>query len=172
VDDQAIAQSRTVAALAVKRLRLQQDVGSFLSSYTATVISQRVLAITSNARSSSDAVRRANAVAQAYLQYRRSQLQTQQQLLVHSNDDAITQARETVQNIGNEIGQVTTLPVSRSQQLRLRGLRTDLAQAKASLTATKANAAQSEADGKANTATQIENSEVLDRAAALPHHRL
>src|SRR5262249_45619145 len=53
-----------------------------------------------------------------------------------------------------------------------RGLRTDLAQAKASLTATKANAAQSEADGKANTATQIENSEVLDRAAALPHHRL
>ena len=45
-DDQAIAQSRTVAALAMHKLGLQQSVSSFLSEYTVTPLTDRVLLVT------------------------------------------------------------------------------------------------------------------------------
>jgi hypothetical protein len=43
VDEQAVVQSRTVAGLALHKLGLQQSVDSFLKSYTATVLTDRVL---------------------------------------------------------------------------------------------------------------------------------
>ncbi len=39
LDDQAIAQSRTVAGLAVRKLGLRQSASSFLAAYTVTVAS-------------------------------------------------------------------------------------------------------------------------------------
>jgi len=63
LEDQAVAQSHTLAGLTLRKLGLQESVGSFLASYTATPLTDRVLQITANAPSSSEAVRRANALA-------------------------------------------------------------------------------------------------------------
>ena len=60
-DDQAMAQSIPVAQDAVRRLGLQQSAASFLSHYTVTVVTDRVLLITAYAKSSDVAVREANA---------------------------------------------------------------------------------------------------------------
>src|SRR5215467_11030706 len=73
-DDQAIAQSRAVAGPVVQKLRLTQSVSSFLGSYTATPVTDRVLSITVNASSGDDAVTRANALATEFLRYRSQQL--------------------------------------------------------------------------------------------------
>ena len=82
-DDQAIAQSRAVAGLVVHKLGLPQSVSSFLGSYTATPVTDRVLLITVNAPSSNEAVSRANAVAAEFLQYRAKQLKAAAAADVH-----------------------------------------------------------------------------------------
>ena len=79
-NDQAMAQSHAVAALAVHQLGLRQSVGSFLAAYTVAPITDRVLLITASAPSSNQAVLRANAVATAFLQFRADQMQTEQKL--------------------------------------------------------------------------------------------
>ena len=63
LDNQAIAESHAVAQLAMRKLGLQQSVGSFAAAYTVAVVTNRVLLITVSAPSSSASVRRANAVA-------------------------------------------------------------------------------------------------------------
>ena len=55
-NDQAMAQSRAVAGLAVHKLGLRQSAGSFLATYTVTAVTERVLVITASAPSSDQAV--------------------------------------------------------------------------------------------------------------------
>jgi len=172
LDDQAVAQSRMVAALAVHKLGLRQSVGSFLAAYTATVVSPSLLRITVNATSSNDAVSRANAVARAYLQFRTDQLETQQQLLLTSLDQDINRAEQSVQSIRKQISQLQAQPASPRQQTRLISLHAALNQATTDLTALKQNTASTRATTQANTATQIKKSGVLDPAAPVPHPRL
>src|SRR5215472_2790722 len=62
-NEQAIADSRTVAQLALSQLGLKENVNSFLASYTVIATTDRVIVITVNASSSSEAVNRANALA-------------------------------------------------------------------------------------------------------------
>ena len=76
LDNQAIAQSRTVAALALGKLGLQESVGTFAPTITAAVVTDRVILITVSAPSSTAAVSRANAVAAAFLQFRADQMET------------------------------------------------------------------------------------------------
>ena len=53
VDDQAMAETRSVAGLAVHELGLQQSASSFLSTYSAAYVTERLLTITANAPSAS-----------------------------------------------------------------------------------------------------------------------
>ena len=62
-NEQTIAGSRTVAELAVRKLGLQESADSFLGSYSAKPVTERVMTITASAPSSDQAVLRANAVA-------------------------------------------------------------------------------------------------------------
>ena len=84
LDNQAIAQSRAVAQLAMRKLGLQQSLGSFVATVTASVVTDRVLQITVSAPTGAEAVSRANAVAAAFLQFRADQMETAQQLLLQS----------------------------------------------------------------------------------------
>ena len=75
VDNQAMAETRSVAGLAVHELGLQQSASSFLSTYTAMSVTDRLLTITANAPSANQAVLRASAVANAFLTFRADELQ-------------------------------------------------------------------------------------------------
>jgi capsular polysaccharide biosynthesis protein len=168
VDNQAIAQSNAVAALALHKLGLQEGVRSFLGSYTATPLSDRVLQITASASSSEAAVRRTNAVAAEFLAFRASELEAEQQLQFTALDQQVTQDKQNLASISKQISQVSAQPASASRRARLNALReqgtrasNDLAVLEQQVSATKA------ATGVA-TASMIGGSNVLDPASPNP----
>jgi capsular polysaccharide biosynthesis protein len=174
-NDQALAQSRAVAALALRKLGLQEDPGSFVNSYQAAALTDRVLQITVSAPSPSDAVTRANAVATAFLRYRATLLETQQRSLFASLDQQVTQAKQQLAALNNQIRQLAAQPVSPVQQSRLGTLRTERTQAAAALTAPNGlmqTVDSAKASSRELTASEVGGSSVLDAAAPVPqsHH--
>jgi capsular polysaccharide biosynthesis protein len=168
VDEQAVVQSRTVAGLALHKLGLQQSVDSFLKSYTATVLTDRVLLITVSAPSSNDAVSRATALATEFLAYRASQLEVQQYLVFASLDQQVSQANQHITSINQQIGMETARPKSQTQRARLTSLRAEYAQAATALTVLEQSVNQGEAATREVTASQVDGSGVLDSAAPIP----
>lgn len=168
LDEQAIAQSRTVAGLALHKLGLQQSVDSFLKSYTATGLTDRVLVITVSAPSSSEAVSRATAIATEFLAYRASQLEAQQNLVFTSLDQQVSQASLRITSIRQQIGAEEAQPKSQIQQARLASQRAEYAQAATALTALEQSVNQDEAATRESTASQVDGSGVLDAAAPIP----
>ena len=80
--DAALATSRPVAEAALQKLGLNESTDAFLHSYTATGVTNRLLQIAVSASSPDEAVRRANALAQAFLAYRSKQLLAYQNLTI------------------------------------------------------------------------------------------
>ena len=171
LDDQAVAQSRTVAGLAMRRLGLRQSVSSFLAKYTVTVISPRVLVITVSAPSSNDAVSRANALATAYLGFRKYQLETEQKLVLGSLDQQINLAKQHIKSISDRISQLSAQSASPAQQTKLTSLRAERSQASNALAVLVQTTAGNQASTQAATASQVKDSGVLDPAAPVPHRR-
>jgi capsular polysaccharide biosynthesis protein len=169
-DDQAIAQSRPVAGLALRKLGLQQSVDSFLGSYTATPLTDRVLVITVNAPSASDAVRQASALATSFLQYRANQLETQQRLLSRSLDQQVTQARQQIASLDQQIRQLSAQPSSPAGRAKLNGLRAERNQAIAALAVLANSNNGDKATTQQTTASQVTQSQVINAAAPIPPH--
>ena len=133
-NNQAIAETRAVAALAVQELGLpQQSVGSFLSTYAVTSVTDRLLTVTASAPSSAEAVLRANAVANAFLKFRAGDLQAQQNLMLGSLDQQISQAKQRVDSIAAQISQLPSQPTSSTQQSQLSKLQAEQTSATATL---------------------------------------
>ena len=116
VNNQAMAETRPVAGLAVHELGLQQSVSSFLSTYTVTSITDRLLTVTASAPSANQAVLRANAVASAFLKFRADELQAQQNLVLESLDQQINQAKQRVNSIDAQISQLSSQSLPRSSR--------------------------------------------------------
>ena len=170
LNEQAIAQTRVVADLALHRLGLRQSVSSFVGSYTATVVSDQVLLITVNAPSSNDAVKRASALATAFLHYRANQLEAQQKRVSGLLDQQVSQAKQHVSFISRQISQATTQPTSPAKRAKLSSLRTELSRATSDLTVLEQSVSSNKAGTQAVTAQQVGGSDVLDPAAPLPPH--
>ncbi len=115
-DNQAMAKTAPVAGLAVHELGLQQSASSFLSTYTVTSVTERLLTITASAPSGNQAVLIANAVAQAFLTFRADEMQAQENLVLESLDQQINQAKQRVNSIGAQISQLSSQPTSPTQQ--------------------------------------------------------
>jgi lipopolysaccharide exporter len=171
LDNQAEAQSRAVAALALQRLGLRQEVGSFLGSYTATVVTDRVLRITGSARSSDQAVNVTNAVAAAFLQFRADQLQEQLQLQFAALDQQVAQGKQHLKSITDQISQWTAQSASSAQQAKLSSLRTQRDRASTDLTALEQTASANKATSQITTTSMITGSKVIDTASPLAHSR-
>jgi capsular polysaccharide biosynthesis protein len=167
-DDQAIAQSRAVAGLVVHKLRLSQGVSSFLGSYTATPLTDRVLVIKVNAPSSSDAVTWANAVAAEFLRYRGQQLNAAQQQEFKALDQQVNQAKQKVSTINSHIRELSAQPRSPAQQATLTSLRTQLGQVKSALFVLQQSVNTTRAGTQETTAQETGGSGVLDKAAPVP----
>jgi hypothetical protein len=172
-DDQAITQSRAVAALAAQELGLPpQDVGSLLASYKALPVTNRVLLISLTAPSADQAVLRASAVAKAFLQVRANNLENEQSDVLASLNQQVSQARQNVSSITSQISSLSAQTVSSAQQSQLTKLRTELLQANASLTNSQEAVNSNKTSIQPAISAAMKNSDVLDAASLLPHSRL
>ncbi len=168
LEDQALAQSHSIAGLTLHKLGLQESVSSFLSSYTATPLTDRVLQITASAPSSDESVHRANALATEFLAFRAGQLQAEQQLEFTALDQQVTQDKQHAASISKQISQVSAQPASSSQQARLSALREQGNRASNDLASLQQQVSTSKAAARVVTATMIGGSNVLDVASPVP----
>jgi capsular polysaccharide biosynthesis protein len=164
LEDQAMAQSRAMAGLTLQKLGLQESSSSFLSSYTVTPLTDQILKITDTAPSSNEAVRRAKELATEFLAFRADQLREEQQLQFAAFDQQISQDKQHLASISNQLSQ---LPVSSPQRARLAALR---AQGITDLTALEQQVSQTKAGTKVGTDNLIGGSYVLDPASPDPPH--
>jgi capsular polysaccharide biosynthesis protein len=181
-DLQAIAQSRTVAEMAMRKLGLHGSVYSFAAATTATVVTTRILQITVSAPSSDDAASRANAVAAAFLQLRTSQLETSQKLLIQTLQLQLSNDQKTVTAINSQINQLdpgatssalaaaSQLPASSPQAKKLKSLLNQLTQAQSAVAVDQQTIQQSV--DSAGTLAAINGSTVLDPALPVAHSKL
>ena len=167
VNNQAMAETRAVAGLAVQELGLQQSVSSFLSTYIVTPITDRLLTITASAPSANQAVLRANAVASAFLKFRADELQGQQNLVLQSLNQQINQAKQRVDSINAQISQLT----SSSDQSQLSKLRAEQTSAIATLATLQQAVTANHATTLPALTAALKSSEILS-VAPLSHSRL
>jgi capsular polysaccharide biosynthesis protein len=165
--DMALAESRPVAALALKKLGLQESVTSFLGSYTAIGVTNRVLLITVKAPSSGEAVRSANAVTTAFLQFRAHQLRAYQRLLSASLSQEFVQAKAQAASIARQVTALTSTATSPAQKTKLISLQTQLA----TLNTVQQSARSNQATTQAETNVAVRDSNILNTAAPVLHSR-
>ena len=170
-NDQAMAQSRTVAGLALQKLGLNGSPASFLASYTATPVTERVLTITVSAPSSSQAMQRASAVAAAFLQFRAREMESEQQLVLASLNQQISQAEKHYSSLNAQISQLSAQTQSDAQQAELKSLRSQRTQADTTLYNLQQAAIQNQTITRPATAAAVNGSVVLDAAIPLAHSR-
>jgi len=170
LDNQAIAQSRSVAQAAMAKLGIHETVGSFVAATTVTVVTERVLGITVSAPTSDAAVSRASAVANSFLQVRARQIETGQKLLLTTLQNVVNRDEQNVTSISAQISRVSAEPATTAQQGKLRTLHAQLNQAQTQVGVDQ----QTLEDTKASTATMsaITGSVVLDPAQPLAHSHL
>jgi capsular polysaccharide biosynthesis protein len=171
-DNQAMAQSRTVAGLAVRTLRLRQGVSSFLSSYSATSLSDRVLVITVSASSSDQAVLRANATATAFLRFRSDELLQEQTLTLESLQQQIGQVKLNISSLSRQISGLPANLASVAQQSQLSTLQTERTLATSTLTSLKQAVISYQTNTQPAIAAEAKGAVVLDGAVSLPYSRL
>ncbi len=173
----ALAQSRPVAELALSKLGLSQsqvvsDLSDFLKAYTVTSTTDSVLIITVKAPTGTQAANAANALAAAYLQYRRNMLQAQEQAVLAALQQRIGQAEQSIAAIGTEIGQLQVPPVSLAEQATLSNLKNQRSQQQAELTQLEQTISTNQATTESNTESMVRGTFVLNVATPTAHSRL
>jgi capsular polysaccharide biosynthesis protein len=174
----AIAQSHAVAEAAMRKLGVPvnaESVQSFLADYTAasqSVGPDGVLQFTAKASSSSTAVDRAQAVAEAFLQVRNSELDSQLTDTIRAIDQQVGQDKQQVSLLRHKIHALSAQPASPARQARIAGLQARRKLASGILVGLTAAATSYQTTTKVANASVVHGSEVLDRAVALPRSRL
>jgi capsular polysaccharide biosynthesis protein len=166
LDAQAMIESRTVAADALRKLGIKEDPGLFIPDYTVAVLTNRILTITVKATSAEAAIKEANALAAAFLAFQTQQLLNQERLVNASMQEQVAAAQQHVDSLGR---QVSALSAS-GHSPRLAHLTAEHGQAVAELQELKQASLGNEANTKIQTTTLIKGSQVLDAAAPLPQH--
>jgi capsular polysaccharide biosynthesis protein len=168
-DNQTIAESHTVAQLAMDAIGDHQSLGSFAASYSVAVVTDRVLQITASAPSATLALSKANAVATAFLKFRANQQEAAQHALVQSLEGELGPARQDIASINQQISQAKAQPGSAAQRARLKTLQTQLSQGQLSLSALEEIIAQDKTSSGVLSA--VTGSVVLDPAELLAHSK-
>ena len=171
-NDISLAESRTVAQRVVQQLGLTQTVSSFLAAYTVSVVTDQALLITVDAPSSNGAVSRATAIATQFLKFHGQYAQTQQQQLASELSQQVSQARQSLNSINQQISRVSAEVSSSGQQAELNNLRTQRTDATNALAQIQQYAVSSLASGQTITSSIVNDSQVLNPAAAIVHSRL
>jgi len=170
LNEQSIAESRAVAGQALAKLGLPESVSSFQATYTVTAPTDRVLVITVNAPSVSDAVSRANALATAFLQFRTNLVDTAQNLVVRTLQQQIQEAQQRVSSINAQLSQAEAQPQSSAQQAEVKSLQAQANQATGALAAIQTANTQNQVSTQITSYGVVHDSKVLDMGGALPPH--
>ena len=171
-NDQAMALSRSVAELAVQRLGIQQSAASFLTTYNVTPLTERVLVITVSAPTSAEAVVRAGAVAAAFLQFRASEMQSQQQLVLASLNQQIAQAQQKYNSLDQQVTQLSAQQTgSAGDSPQLKSLKAQRTRASSTLYNLQQAAIGNQTVTQPATSAAVKGSVVLDPATPLAHSR-
>ena len=170
-DNQAIAKTNSVAQLGEQSLGLQQSVSSFLNSYSVVPVTDRVLDVTATAASSSEASLRANAVATAFLKFRATQLQTEQNLEFQSLNQQISEAKRRLSAIGSQISQLSSQSATADQQSQLSALRAQQTSETSTLGSLQQGLSDAQTTNQPKVAAAVQGSQVLS-VAPLPHSRI
>jgi len=166
-DNQAIAGTRAVAGLALRRLGLHQTVTKFQSTYTATSVTPRVLTVTASAPSASSAVQNVNAVASAFLSFRAGEIQDEQNLVLASLSQQQSQARQRLASTGSQLAQAQ----SARQQSQVSKLQTEQTSEQNTLNGIQQAISSEQTTTGPAVAAALKGSQVIS-VAALPHSRL
>jgi capsular polysaccharide biosynthesis protein len=169
-NEQTIAGSRPVAELALQKLGLNQSVNDFLKTYTVAALTDRVLQITAKASTAAAAVTHATVIGNAFLQFRANLAETAQNLVSSAAQQQISQAKQNVKSISDQISRVSAEPPSSAQEAQLKTLKTELDQANLNLGSLQSTNASNTATSQANTNTVIQDSRVLNAATLTPPH--
>ncbi len=166
-DNVALAQSLQVAGLAVRKLGAHQSVPSFARSYTVQALTDQLMQITASASSVGEAERRANVVAQEFMQFRSQVLGNAQQVDL----PALRQKIQVVQAQQTKINQqkITALaePASPERTTFLKTLAKEARTADASLGALNYDVS----NYPVLTLSLTRGTAVLDPAAPIPPSR-
>jgi capsular polysaccharide biosynthesis protein len=168
LDDQAMAQSSTMAGLAVRQFGLPQSASSFLANFTVTVATDQVLLITVTAPSSSEAVHRASVLATEFLQFRATQQEKQQKLVIQGIDQQLSLAGQHIKLLTKRINQLPAPSGNGAREAVLGNLRAERSQAIARLAALKGIVNSNVAATRVGTETFVRGSQVLVAASPLP----
>jgi capsular polysaccharide biosynthesis protein len=170
--DQTLAESIPVAAAAVRELGLSQAPTSFAATYSITVVTDEVLAITAQAPSSQAAVQRASAVVQQFLAFRAQYEQTQQQQTDAQLDQQVSQAQQNLNSITTQISKLSAQPASSAAQAQLSSLKAQRTAATNALTEIRQYVTQTKASTLTVTREMVQGSEVLNAATPVKHSSL
>jgi capsular polysaccharide biosynthesis protein len=168
-NDQAMAQTRTVAGLAVRELGLKESPDSFLATYKVAPLTERVMLITASAPSSSQAENNATAVASAFLKFRARQMQAEQNLVLASLNQQVSQAQQRLSSINSQISQLSSQAGSAAQLKSLQAQRT---KAEGTLYNLHQAALGNQTNNGSATEAAVKGSVVLDQATLVAHSRL
>ena len=168
-DNQAIAQSHTVAQLAMNKIGIQQSIGKFAASYTVTIVTERVMKIIASAPTASGAVDKASAVASEFLLYKAKQEETAQAVTVAAMQLELSKDRQNVKALDDRIRLVKSGPATLARRATLTKLQNQLDQATLLVGTLEGTIAQAETGSDMLTA--VKGSIVLDPAALVPYSK-
>ena len=171
VNNQAIAETPAVAGLAMHDLGLQESVSSFLTTYTATSVTDRLLTVIASAPSGNQAVLRANAVASAFLKFRADEMQSELNQVMQSLNQQISQAKQLISTTGAQISQLASQPSTPTQQAQLSTLRAERTNATDTLTTLQQTITANQSTTQPATTAALKGSQILSVAQA-SHSRL
>ena len=159
-DNPVIAETSAVAELAVQKLGLQENASSFLKTYTAESAIDRLLTITASAPSPNQAVLYASAVGDAFLKFRADDLHEQNNLALQSLEVQVNQAKQRVNSINAQLGQLPSQSTSPTQESQISKLRGEQTTATAALDGLQA-AILEQTKTKADLTAALDRSQVL-----------
>lgn len=113
--DEALLVTTGVAQLALDRLRLHESASTFVSQYTGTSAGSQVLDITVTAPTTADAVRRADALAPAFLQFLAQQLKRSNQAVVGALNAQLAALSSEVSQLDSTINGLPPAQVAAAQ---------------------------------------------------------
>ena len=171
--DAALAVSQPVAEAALKKLGLNESTSAFLKSYTATGVTNRLLQIAVSASSPSEAVRRANALAQAFLAFRNQQLLAYQNLTVGPLEQEVNSNKTRVAALQALVDQLTGLTSPTSEQSQqLTSLTAQLNNARATLSVLVQDARSTQQTVTSATNAAVRGSHIINPGSAVVKSRV
>jgi capsular polysaccharide biosynthesis protein len=172
LNDVQLAESTTVAQNVVRQLGLKQSAASLLADYTVLPLTYQALQITSSARTSSEAVDIAGAVATQFLKFRAQYTQVQEQQTLTDLDQQVSQAQQHLTSMENQISRLSSQTAVPGQQAKLSSLKAQKVAAANSLAQLEQYVTVTRASLRAATASMVNGSQVLDAARPGKHSRV